>query len=239
MNIRYHVAFNLAGRLIDALVGARSHYARRSTAQDSARYTTAVSSTTLLPRRSWRSSSTVYRTKRRFVEGNLEAALNEEPRASGSPSDRQEQGRHPPEPRPFEPARGRARWTLELLAGAMVKLTDHHGRAEPSTSAWWLTISSPGSGPARCSSCRGRRRDGQTLRMCSTSMPSSLTQSGRWSASTKAPPSSSAKRASRFRRRPPTQTYKIAGSGFAGLFVFQLSPAALRPHRQGHRSSHR
>ena len=69
--------------------------------------------------------STVYRTKRRFVEGNLEAALNEEPRAG---ADRKLTGNEeallvatacssPPE--------GRARWTLELLAGAMVKLTDH------------------------------------------------------------------------------------------------------------------
>ena len=69
--------------------------------------------------------STVYRTKRRFVEGNLEAALNEEPRPG---ADRKLTGNEealliatacssPPE--------GRARWTLELLAGAMVKLTDH------------------------------------------------------------------------------------------------------------------
>ena len=71
--------------------------------------------------------STVYRTKRRFVEGNLKAALNEEPRAG---ADRKLTGNEeallivtacssPPE--------GRARWTLELLAGAMVKLTDHDG----------------------------------------------------------------------------------------------------------------
>jgi transposase len=71
--------------------------------------------------------STVYRTKRRFVEGNLEAALSEEPRRG---ADRKLSGKEeallvatacssPPE--------GRARWTLELLAGAMVKLTEHDG----------------------------------------------------------------------------------------------------------------
>jgi len=69
--------------------------------------------------------STVYRTKRRFVEGNLEAALREEPRPGAA---RKLTGKEeallvatacstPPE--------GRARWTLELLAGAMVKLTEH------------------------------------------------------------------------------------------------------------------
>ena len=45
-------------------------------------------------------------------------SLNEEPRAD-------QQRRSPPHRhRLFEPARS-ARWTLELLAGAMVKLTDH------------------------------------------------------------------------------------------------------------------
>ncbi len=69
--------------------------------------------------------STVTRTKRRFVEGNLELALAEEPRRG---SDRKLSGReeallvatacsNPPE--------GRARWTLELLADEMVKLTEH------------------------------------------------------------------------------------------------------------------
>ena len=59
--------------------------------------------------------STVYRTKRRFVEGNLERALSEEPRPG---AERKLTGKEeallvatacasPPE--------GRARWTLELL----------------------------------------------------------------------------------------------------------------------------
>src|ERR1022692_4953116 len=69
--------------------------------------------------------STVYRTKRRFVEGNLERALSEEPRpgAERKLSSKEEAllvataCANPPE--------GRARWTLELLADAMVKLTGH------------------------------------------------------------------------------------------------------------------
>src|ERR1700736_1118336 len=65
------------------------------------------------------------RTKQRFVEGNLERALSEEQRPG---AERKLTGKEeallvatacarPPE--------GRARWTLELLAGAMVKLTEH------------------------------------------------------------------------------------------------------------------
>jgi transposase len=71
------------------------------------------------------SGSTVYRTKRRFVLGSLEAALSEEPRPG---ADRKLSGKEeallvatacssPPE--------GRARWTLELLADEMVRLTEH------------------------------------------------------------------------------------------------------------------
>ena len=65
--------------------------------------------------------STVYRTKRRFLVGNLEEALSEEPRP-GAP--RKLSGKeeallvatacsNPPE--------GRARWTLELLADELVR----------------------------------------------------------------------------------------------------------------------
>jgi transposase len=69
--------------------------------------------------------STVYRTKRRFVRGNLDLALSEEARPGAS---RKLSGKetallvattcsHPPA--------GRKRWTLDLLAGEMVRLTQH------------------------------------------------------------------------------------------------------------------
>src|SRR3984957_14928294 len=71
--------------------------------------------------------STVYRTKRRFVEGNLDLALSEEARPGAA---RKLSGKEtallvatvcssPPE--------GRKRWTLDLLAGQMVQLTEHEG----------------------------------------------------------------------------------------------------------------
>ena len=70
-------------------------------------------------------TSTVFRTRRRFVEGGIEHALTEASRPGGS---RKLTGREeallvatvcskPPE--------GRARWTLELLADKMVSLTEH------------------------------------------------------------------------------------------------------------------
>ena len=69
--------------------------------------------------------STVYRTKRRLVEGNLEAALNEEPRTGADRKLTSNEEALLIATVCSSPPEGRARWTLELLAGAMVKLTDH------------------------------------------------------------------------------------------------------------------
>ena len=69
--------------------------------------------------------STVYRTKRRFVLGNLEAALSEEPRRG---ADRKLSGREEAllvATACSSPPAGRARWTLELLADELVRLTAH------------------------------------------------------------------------------------------------------------------
>ncbi len=69
--------------------------------------------------------STVYRTKRRFVLGNLEAALSEEPRPGAS---RKLSGKEEAllvATACSNPPAGRARWTLELLAGELVRLTEH------------------------------------------------------------------------------------------------------------------
>jgi len=69
--------------------------------------------------------STVYRTKRRFVLGNLEAALREEPRPG---ADRKLSGKEEAllvATACSNPPKGRARWTLELLADELVRLTEH------------------------------------------------------------------------------------------------------------------
>src|SRR6267142_1223979 len=76
------------------------------------------------------SGSTVYRTKRRFVEGNLARALSEEPRSG---AERKLTGKEEAllvATTCASPPKGRARWTLKLLAGAIVKLTDHNSLSQ-------------------------------------------------------------------------------------------------------------
>ena len=82
MNIRYHVELSEAERCeLTALVGSGKHYARKIKraqillAADSGLSDEDIAAAVAV------GGSTVYRTKRRFVRGNLEAALNEEPRA--------------------------------------------------------------------------------------------------------------------------------------------------------------
>jgi transposase len=71
--------------------------------------------------------STVYRTRRRFVEGNLQGALSEEPRAGAARKlSGKEEALLIATACSKAPA-GCARWTLQLLAGRMVELTDHTG----------------------------------------------------------------------------------------------------------------
>ena len=69
--------------------------------------------------------STVYRTKRRFVEGNLERALSEEPRPGAARKLSAPEEALLVATACAKPPAGRARWTLELLAGEMVRLTQH------------------------------------------------------------------------------------------------------------------
>jgi transposase len=126
MNIRYHVQLNEAERgELAALISGGKHPARKLKraqillAADSGLSDDDIAAAVAA------GGSTVYRTKRRFVEGNLEAALSEAPRPG---ADRKLTGNEEAlliATACSSPPQGRARWTLELLAGAMVKLTDH------------------------------------------------------------------------------------------------------------------
>ncbi len=69
--------------------------------------------------------STVYRTRRRFVEGNLAAALSEEPRPGAERKLTDKEEALLVATACSSPPAGRARWTLELLADEMVRLTAH------------------------------------------------------------------------------------------------------------------
>jgi transposase len=71
--------------------------------------------------------STVYRTRRRFVEGNLEGALSEEPRpGTARKLSKNEEVLLVATACSKAPA-GCARWTLKLLTGRMLELTEHAG----------------------------------------------------------------------------------------------------------------
>jgi transposase len=126
MNIRYRVELNLAERCeLAALLSAGQHPARKLKraqillAADAGIADEDIAETVGV------GASTVYRTKRRFVEANLEGALCEEPRPG---AERKLTGREEAllvATACSKPPVGRARWTLELLAGEMVRLTDH------------------------------------------------------------------------------------------------------------------
>jgi len=126
MNIRYRVTLSVEERLqLEAMVQGGKGAVRRikraqvllaadrgSTDEDIGRHVVV-------------GTSTVYRTKQRFVEEGLENALSEQPR--------------PGAPRKLDvgqeallcavacskPPEGRARWTLQLLADALVRMTVH------------------------------------------------------------------------------------------------------------------
>ncbi len=70
-------------------------------------------------------TSTVYRIKRRLVEGNLEHALADEMRPGAQRKLSGHEDALLVATACSAPPPGRARWTLMLLAGALVKLTEH------------------------------------------------------------------------------------------------------------------
>jgi transposase len=72
-------------------------------------------------------TSTVYRTKRRFVESNLDGALNEASRPGARRKLTEKDEALLIATACSAPPEGRRRWTLELLAGTLVRLTGHDG----------------------------------------------------------------------------------------------------------------
>jgi transposase len=126
MNIRYRVTLSKAERaeLVDMVQGGKGAVRRLKRAQillaaDLGSTDDAIARNVSV------GTSTVYRTKQRFVEDGLESALSEAPR--------------PGAPRKLDvqdeailcavacskPPVGRAHWTLQLLADEMVRLTVH------------------------------------------------------------------------------------------------------------------
>jgi len=126
MNVRYRVELSQAERdELTAMLGGGKHAARKLKraqillAADGGCRDEEIARTVSVSR------STVGRTKRRFVEGNLERALSEEPRPG---AERKLTGKEEAllvATACSSPPAGRARWTLELLADALVRLTAH------------------------------------------------------------------------------------------------------------------
>jgi len=126
MNVRYRVELSQPERSeLTALLSGGKHAARKLKRAQILLAADVGASDDEIATNVGVGSSTVYRTKRRFVLGNLEAALSEEPRPG---TDRKLSGKEEAllvATACSRPPQGRARWTLELLAGALVKLTEH------------------------------------------------------------------------------------------------------------------
>jgi transposase len=128
MNVRYRVELSQTerGQLKELLSGGK-HAARKLKRAQILLAAGAGTSDEDIATSVGTSGSTVYRTKQRFVLGNLQAALNEAPRPGGCRKLSGKQEALLVATACSKPPQGRARWTLELLAGEMVKLTEHDG----------------------------------------------------------------------------------------------------------------
>ena len=126
MNVRYRVELSHAERTeLRALLSGGKQAARKLKRAQILLAADAGASDEAIAASVGVGGSTVYRTKRRFVLGNLEAALSEEPRPG---ADRKLSGKEEAllvATACSNPPKGRARWTLELLADELVRLTEH------------------------------------------------------------------------------------------------------------------
>src|SRR5215467_12796410 len=126
MNLRYRVELSQGERdELKALLSAGKHAVRKLKRAQILLAADAGASDEEIATSIGVGGSTVYRTKRRFVLGNLEAALREEPRPGAR---RKLSGKEEAllvATACSSPPAGRSRWTLELLADEMVKLTAH------------------------------------------------------------------------------------------------------------------
>ena len=126
MNVRYRVELGQAERNeLMALLSGGKHPVRKLKRAQILLAADAGSSDEAIAASVMVGGSTVYRTKRRFVEISLAAALAELPRPG---AERKLSGKEEAllvATACSTPPPGCARWTLELLAGEFVKLTEH------------------------------------------------------------------------------------------------------------------
>jgi transposase len=126
MNIRYRVDLTVDEREeLHRLLGAGKCAARKLKRAQILLAVAGGASDEEIERTVGASGSTIYRTKRRFVEVSLKAALSEGPRPG---AERKLCGKEEAlliATACSRPPPGRARWTLELLADEFVRLTEH------------------------------------------------------------------------------------------------------------------
>ena len=126
MNVRYRIDLSQIERAeLRALLSGGKHASRKLKRAQILLAADAGGSDEEIARSVGVGGSTVYRTKRRFVEGNLDRALSDEPRPGAERKLSSKEEALLVATACASPPEGRARWTLELLAGAMVKLTEH------------------------------------------------------------------------------------------------------------------
>jgi transposase len=126
MNIRYWVELGEAERgELQAMLGGGKHAARKLKRGQILLAADAGLADETIAASLGVATSTVYRTKRRFVEAGLQRALEEEPRPGAARKLTGKEEALLVATACASPPKGRARWTLELLAGEMVRLTEH------------------------------------------------------------------------------------------------------------------
>lgn len=126
MNVCYRVELNQSERdQLTALLSGGKHAARKLKRAQILLAADAGASDEEIARSVGVGGSTVYRTKRRFVLGNLQAGLSDAPRPGASRKLCGKEEALLVATACSSPPAGRARWTLELLAGELVRLTAH------------------------------------------------------------------------------------------------------------------
>lgn len=126
MNVRYRVELEEGERQqLAALVSGGQRAVRRVKRAQILLAAASGQSDEAIARTVQVGTSTVYRTKRRFVEESLEAALSEDPRPGGTRKLTGSEEALLIATACSTPPKGRARWTLALLADAVVALTPH------------------------------------------------------------------------------------------------------------------
>lgn len=126
MNVRYIVELDEAEReRLHKMVRQGSERARRLKRAQVLLAAERGASDAVIARTLSVGTSTVYRTKRRLVEEGLDAALAEAPRPGRERKLSGEEEALLVAIACSAPPQGNARWTLELLAGEMVRRTEH------------------------------------------------------------------------------------------------------------------